>query len=69
MKKTAPRSFRTICVSAAEPAARCNLFATEEDACCFAARAMEERKFGQVLIEKQNPDGYWECLEIHRTAL
>jgi hypothetical protein len=68
MNQTASKSFRTICVSAGEPMARCEMFATEEDACSFAARALEGPEFAQVIVEKQNADGFWECLEIHKAA-
>jgi hypothetical protein len=29
---------------------------------------LEGRNVGQVVIEKLNDDGLWECLEVHRTA-
>jgi hypothetical protein len=68
MRKTVSKTFRTICVSADEPSAQCELFDTQEDASCHAARALEGRNVGQVVIEKLNDDGLWECLEVHRTA-
>ena len=68
MNRTASKPFRAICVAAGEPSARCEMFATEEDACSFAVRALEGSEIAQVIVERQNADGFWECLEIHKAA-